>query len=370
MEQAKSNQGTRGMVELTAKERLTRQLAGEEVDRVPAIGGWFQGADNMAEIGGMPIERYLADPWQGVVRANRALGVDGMVQPCVPQSREEIRSGAITEQDYAGRDPDELLAAAEARYRGYFERAFRQWDGLVPVPNFWEIGGPFPLYRDFGYEAFLMACALYPEAVGKIWWSRCVVARERARLLVPLYEELDLVPVMFCGEDLCTNQGPMVSVDFLRQHYFPHTRLILEPLLEAGIKLVYHCDGDVRPILDDIFQLGYSGLQGFQYEVGIEVPDLRRRARAHGVEQPIFFAGLNVTRTLPFGDVDDVRAEVDYVFNATDGGRGMFLFTSNVTGVEVPPDNLRAGYSRLRQLTPGQPTGPSDGTWPNAHLVF
>ena len=53
--------------------------------------------------------------------------------------------------------------ARSATYRDYFENALRNWDGILPLGNFWEIGGPFPLYHEFGYTAFLSACAPIPS---------------------------------------------------------------------------------------------------------------------------------------------------------------------------------------------------------------
>jgi len=352
--------------ELTAKERILRQIRGQEVDCIPTIGGWIEGVNNLAQIGGIRVETYLADPMAGVVRANRALQVDGMISPVVPQRLDEIRSGMVIEAEFKGVQPETLLAAAETlpdsekailacfdaqaeenRYRNYFEQAFRTWDGIVPVPNFWEIGGHFPLYVDYGYQAFWMACALYPEAVGKIWWAKSLHSRERAKILVRLYREFDLVPLMFCGEDVCNNQGPMVSTVFLRKHYFPTVKMILSPLVEAGIRCIHHCDGDVRPVVGDFISIGFSGLQGFQYELGIDLYELRRMRSLQGGPL-LFFTGLSVSRTLPFGTPDDVRDEIDYLIDATDGGQGMFLFTSNVTGVEVPPENIRFAYHYLK----------------------
>jgi hypothetical protein len=326
----------------------------------------MEGVKNLAQIGGMSVEAYLMDPLAGVVRANRLLQVDGMVSPVIPQRIDEIRTGMVLETPFQGVQPEALLAAAEAlpdsekailasfdaqveenRYRHYFEQAFKTWEGMVPVPNFWEIGGHFPLYVDYGYRAFLMACGLYPEAVGKIWWAKSLHSRQRAEILIRLYREYDLVPLMFCGEDLCNNQGPMVSTAFLRKYYFPTVQMIITPLVEAGIRCIHHCDGDVRPVVSDFIRIGFSGLQGFQYELGIDLYQLRQLRSLRG-ETLLFFTGLSVTRTLPFGSVEDVRDEIDYFIDATDGGQGMFLFTSNVAGVEVTPENIRFAYHYLK----------------------
>jgi hypothetical protein len=351
---------------LSPKERILRQIRSEEVDCIPTIGGWIEGVKNLAKIGGIRVEAYLADPMAGVIRANRALAVDAMINPVVPQRIDEIRTGMVVDAPFQGIQPEAILAAAEAlpdretvilssfdahveenRYRHYFERAFRSWEEIVPIPNFWEIGGHFPLYVDYGYQAFMMACALYPEAVGRIWYAKSLHSRERAKILVKLYREYDLVPLMFCGEDLCNNKGPMVSTAFLRKVYFPTVQMIITPLVEAGIRCIHHCDGDVRPVVDDFIRIGFSGLQGFQYELGVDLYELRQKRSLLG-ETLLFFTGLSVSRTLPFGTLEDVRDEIDYFIDATEGGQGMFLFTSNVAGIEVPPENLQFAYRYVR----------------------
>jgi len=367
------------------KERLRRQALGQDVDRVPTIGGWIGGAHNLAALASVTVEQYVADPLPAVVAACKGLGIDGMVKPAYPRQADEIRTGSVQEQDYAGIEPEavpefanslpdserEVLrgfdaAAVEAEYRNYFAAAARDWRGLVPIPNFWDLGGHFPLYYQFGYVAFLSACALYPEAVGKIWRNRSLVSREKAKVLARLYRQLDLVPLLFCGEDLCNNEGPMVSPDFLRKWYFPTVRMIAAPLVESGIRLVHHCDGDVRPVVDDFVACGFSGLQGFQYELGVDPREFLHKPVPVG-DRMLLFGGMSVARTLPFGTPEDVRAEIDWLHDITDGGRGLFVFTANVTGPETPVENLRAGYERARSLPFGR-IGTADRDWPGRHI--
>lgn len=367
---------------LTPKERLTRAAHGQEVDRVPSIGGWIGGAPVQAALAGCTKEQYLTDPYLAMVRAHKVLGVDGMIFPNVPATWDQVRTGSVLDENFDRTEPEDLLAyanslpdqesevlrnfdsqSAERRFRDYFEKAFTTWDGIIPVPNFWDLGGHFPLYHQFGYNAFLSACALYPEAVGKIWHVKSLASRERAKILVQLYREYDLVPLHFCGEDLCNNQGPMVSPEMLREHYFPTVRMILEPMVEAGIRVVHHCDGDIRPLLGDFIAAGFSGLQGFQYELGLDPYEFRKLRSLRG-EELIIFAGLSVSRTLPFGSPQDLRDEVDYFFDFTDGGRGLFLITSNVTGYEVPPENILAAYQHVKTLKPHWPHTPKHRQWP------
>ena len=71
-------------------------------------------------------------------------------------------------------------------------------------------------------------------------------------------------------------------------------------------------------------------------------------------------AGLNVTRTLPLGTIDDVREEIQYVMSYTSEGKGLFFFTSSSIGPEVPLENVKFAYKyiadRERRQTERSPT--------------
>jgi len=309
---------------MTRRQRLLNQIRGEEIDRVPMVGGWNLGVRNLADLAGITIEEYLHDPLRGVVRANQCLGVDAMVEPIVPKDIHAIREGSVQEQQFSHVEPEALVARAEA----------------IPDTE----------------EKVLAAVALYPDAVERIYWESSVLSRERNKIVIRLMREYGLPPMLLCGEDICVNRGPMVSPDFLRQRYWPHDRYALEPFLDAGIRLIHHCDGNVMPLVDDMIETGFSGFQGFQYECGVDPRELRQRRSRLG-EEPLLLGGLSVTRTLPLGGPADVIEEVEYCLDCTDAGRGFFLFTSNVTGVEVPPENVRTAYWHLAAYDPRRPRG-------------
>src|ERR1019366_9437471 len=99
---------------MNSRQRIVKQIAGEEIYRPPALGGWNLGVRNLAELAGLGVEEYLRNPMAGVVRANHALGVDGMVPPIVPTDLDSIRAGKLEEKDFAGIEPEALLRRARA----------------------------------------------------------------------------------------------------------------------------------------------------------------------------------------------------------------------------------------------------------------
>jgi hypothetical protein len=341
-------------------------------------------------LGGITAEEYLADPFRGFLLANRALGVDGLVVPLIPTEPEAIRAAHLTEDDFSTVPPEALLeraeklpdreaelladfnaAAVEAEYRKTFDDTLGWCGEFTLLPTLWEVAVNFGLYFEYGYVAFLSAIALYPEAIARIFWADGIVKRRRNEIVVRLMQEYDFPPLLFTGYDICNNKGPMCSPAFLREHYWSHCLYALQPFYDAGIRVIHHCDGNVMPIVDDMVAAGFSGFQGFQYECGIDIADLRKRRSLKG-EEMLILGGLSVTRTLPFGTIEDVKAEVDYCLDCTDGGRGFMLFTSNVVGVEVPPQNLLAAYRHLAAYDlinpPRRPCAQPVWPWGAKHL--
>ena len=349
------------------KERIIAQLKGEEVDNIPIIGGWSLGVKNMAELGGISVEEYLKEPENSVIEINKKLGVSGMVQYIVPKDIDAIRDGDLQEETFNDVEPEVILERAEKipdnerdiikskvnydlmykKYYDYIGDMQAKIGDICYIITDWYVPVTFSLYFSYGYIAFLSGAALYPESLEKIWWEDSIIKREHNYAMLNVIRDLDMVPIIFTGDDICNNSGPMISPDFLHENFWPHNKRALEPLVENGIRLIHHCDGNVMPIVDDMVAAGYSGFQGFQYECGVDIYDLRKRKSILG-EEMIIMGGLSVTRTLPYGTKEDVINEVNYSVDATDNGRGLFLFTSNVTGVEMPPKNLITAYDYLK----------------------
>jgi hypothetical protein len=349
------------------RERLLRQISGEDIDRVPCIGGWFHGAENLATLVGITIEQYLANPLASVIKANQRLGVDAMVPPIVPTDVEQVRTGHVLEDSFKSVTPETLLDRSrqipdkaeqvlsakfnavdvEGKYRQVWEFYIKAFDEIILLPTHWEATPNFMMYSSYGYENYLSAIAFYPEAIGRIWWEDSILARARNEILAKLYREYDIPPILFCGHDICYDRGPMCSPEFLRKHYWSHARYSLEPLVDAGIRVICHCDGNVTPLIDDMIGAGFSAFQGFQYEHGVDpwAIDERRSIRN---EELIFMTGMNVTRTLPFGTIDDVVEEVEYCIDYAGGGRRLLFFTSSSIGPEVPLENVLAGYRHVQ----------------------
>ena len=60
--------------------------------------------------------------------------------------------------------------------------------------------------------------------------------------------------------------------------------------------------------------------------------------------------GVSLQRTLPFGTVDDVRAEVEHLIRTCGLDGGLVVFPSNVIQPDTPVENIIACFHTARDF--------------------
>lgn len=373
---------------MTKHERIMRQARFESVDRIPLLGGWMNSATHLQELAGLTADAFWEDGWTGALRAYEALDVDGMLGHIVPVSQTSIRQGRILDSEHVHHtaedvlqfmdetlSDDEIIDAFDAdeyyrTERASMEAAQAKYGDIAHLPARWGCMPTFGWYGRFGYEAFFETVALHPDGWERVIRASGVSARLRNECLARVYNDMGHPPLIMCGDDICDNRGPMVSPTFLDNHYWQWAKHALDPFVDAGIKPICHCDGNVMPIMDRILEVGFQGLQGFQEELGVNLSNLVNLRTRDG-DPLVFFCGMVVTQTLPWGSVDDVRADIEYAVDVTDGGKGLFLFPANVINPEVPLENIRAAYACAKEYSSDYATPPAERRteWPWAHRV-
>ena len=350
------------------RERILRSIAFDEVDRPPLLGGWIRSAPQLQMIAGMSAEKFWSDPESGTLRAHTRLRPDGLLDFFVPPSQDVYRKvthetlrqrGAYQEPEQVKEyvenlpsldqltnsfDVDALVRKTVAEIQGMQGKLGE----TVWMPARWDACCRFAWFGIFGYESYLMFLALYPEHARRLFEYSAEEARLKSVGYARAIRVTNSVPLVLVGEDICGGRGPMVSPDFLREYYFPQVKRSLEPLYEAGIKVVWHSDGNIWPIIDQIIDTGVHGFQGFQEELGFTLADLVKKRTVRG-ERLLIFGNVSVTETLPFGTPEDVKREIDETIQVV-GKRGLFILTSNAIGPEVPIDNILTLFDYPRSL--------------------
>ena len=348
---------------LSRRDRLEAVFAGGQADRTPILGGWIACPEHICTVAGATIEEYWADPVGVSIRAYDILGTDGLIGVFVPRNRDDFRCVDASSYAHAqgSMSLEEALAyvdamptpeAIEAGFgfgRDYdaYARELREGQArcgeMVWMPARWGAGAQISWYGTFGYELFFHIMGAYPERAQKLMEVGGAYGRCHSRLVARAVQDGLFPQALLMGEDICTQRGPMVSPRFMERHYAPQLRYGLEPLLEAGCKPVWHCDGDVRPILDMLLDCGVQGFQGFQPECGMAIEFVAGKRTREGTPL-LIFGPLAVTTELPFCTPEQIRAKVRHAIEVCRGNADLVLFTGNTINPDVPLENILAMY--------------------------
>lgn len=336
-------------------------------DRPPILGGWLAAPEHVWTITGCSPDDYWDDPFHWGLEAERKLGSDGVVTIFEPIARGAYRcvDGRVLAERNAYTvesmlayiatlpDPDALAAEfdeenAYAEFLSEHQSKQAQCGELLWCPAEWGLIPTALWSLKFGYETAFITMAQYPDQYRKLIQYSAARGRLKARLIARAIREGHHPRAIMTGEDICSQRGPMVSPKYLRKEYFPLLEYALEPLLEVGAKIVWHCDGDVRPILEDILSCGIGGLQGFQRECGMDlhwIADLKTREG----DPLLIFGPISVTKTLPFGTPEDVQAEVKTAMDLCRDKASLVFFTSNTINPDVPLENIYALWNTVQE---------------------
>jgi hypothetical protein len=352
---------------MDSKTRLARAFDLEAPDRPPILGGWLAASNHIQALTGCSEDEYWDNPHYWTVEAERALGSDGMISFFVPVSRGEYR--LVDEhviQERAKYSMDGVLAEIAAlpepeQVRHEFDedveydsfvsefRAMQQKCGdMVWCPADWRLIPRALRVTRFGYENALTLPLVAPMAHRKYMRVTAEHGRHRAKLHARAIQDGIHPRAILTGEDLCGQQGPMISPEYLHKEYFPLVEYSLEPLVAVGAQLVWHCDGDVRPIIHDVLACGFAGLQGFQTECGVD-PEWIVKLRTRRGRRLLIFGSMSVTTTLPFGTQEDVRSEVERMMVLCRDTASLVFLTSNTINPDVPLENVRAFWNAVLQ---------------------
>ena len=359
------------MMMMMGRERALRALNFLPVDRVALMGGEIESSYTLTELAGYDFWK-APDQVEVAIEACRDLGIDLIINILLPFSPDmELRSWdieavfryarqrfpdveAVIEEIHSYPTPEQLSKTFDqgAAYNIHLTEALEHdrmtgEDMLWLASNFNAGVCKFMWFVDFGYINYFTLLADNKDIAHKLFRYSGEAGRLKNEAIAAAIRENDLPPFIYMGEDLCYNSGPMASPRLLDQIYFPWLAYALEPLVEAGIDIIWHCDGNVMKIIDRLLEMGVTGFQGFQEDVGVDFEWIARRQTIKG-RRPILMGSVQARGALPFGSEEDVRRDVERCINIAGRSSGFFLGPSAVVQPEIPMENIRAMYDHAR----------------------
>jgi len=230
---------------------------------------------------------------------------------------------------------------ARAEHRQYMT-ALQAQVGETVILKYHDVGF-CSAFDSMGLELFSYFVYDYPEV-----FARYMAASGTRRLeWVQAVADRELSPVILIAEDFATKQGPIFPPSFMARYHYPYVEQVTAAWNEAGVKVLYHSDGNYKKAIPDLMACGVDGFYCLEPGVGMDIVELKRTW-----PQMVWSGGVDGVDLMERGTPERVRAEVQRHIRETDALRtgGMFVATSSEINPPIPPGNFRALVEAVGEL--------------------
>jgi len=148
---------------------------------------------------------------------------------------------------------------------------------------------------------------------------------------------------VFLPEDIAFKTGPIFPPRFLKKEFFPRLKKIVEAYHERRIKVVFHSDGNLWEIMDNLMDCEIDALNPIESTAGMDVGELRKK-----YPKLVLIGGIDCGDLLPKGSPEEIRKVVRE--NIKKAKYGYFVGSSSEIHNDIPLKNALAMFEEVGAL--------------------
>lgn len=192
-----------------------------------------------------------------------------------------------------------------------------------------------------GYERLLSDFALDPDLAEQILEIPYQYHLYAAKKLVEMG-----VDMIWTGDDVGAQNAMLISPRMWRQFFKPRMASFIAELkaINPQVKVAYHTDGQIYPIIPDLIEIGLDVLNPIQPAS----MDPARLKKEYG-DRLCFWGSIDEQHTLPFGSPTDVRNEVAARLNTIGKDGGLIIGPTHHVQLDTPMENFWAMVDAITQ---------------------
>lgn len=238
--------------------------------------------------------------------------------------------------------PDPWSAREEAYLRERIEALYHGTDKALfaglPLMNcsFFEMSLVL-----FGFENFMMTLVDDPDLIG--YWLDCMLEHDFEILEKFLAIAGPFIEVIQLNDDYGAQSALQIAPEIYRSLFKPRQKRWIEFVkARTQAKVFIHCDGAIEEILPDFIEIGIDILNPLQTSArGMDPGKIKAR---FGRELSFWGAGVETQTTLPFGSIEQIRAEVRERVELLGKGGGYVFGTIHNIQPDIPPEKIMAVF--------------------------
>ncbi len=154
------------------------------------------------------------------------------------------------------------------------------------------------------------------------------------------------VDMIWTGDDVGMQTGMLISPRTWRRFFKPRMAAFIASLkaINPQVKVAYHSDGNILPIIPDLIEIGLDVLNPIQ-PASMDPAALKRDFG----DRLCFWGSMDEQHTLPFGSPEDVRREVLARLDTLGRDGGLILGPTHHVQLDTPLENFWAMVNTITQ---------------------
>ena len=147
---------------------------------------------------------------------------------------------------------------------------------------------------------------------------------------------------MTVADDLGLQRAPIMSPKLYREIVKPYHHLLVKEIRKyTSAQIMFHSDGSIYSVLDDVVEAGFNIINPLQISAANMEP---RKLKKRFGKDLAFWGGVDTQTVLPNGTTARVEGEVRKRIEELADGGGYILGAVHVIQNDVPPENVYALY--------------------------
>ncbi len=192
-----------------------------------------------------------------------------------------------------------------------------------------------------GYERMLTDFALKPDIAERLLDIPYQYHLTAAKKLTQMG-----VDMIWLGDDVGAQHAMIISPKMWRKFFKPRMANFIADLkaINPQVKVAYHSDGVVNPIIPDLIEIGLDVLNPIQ-PASIDPAKLKQEFG----DKLCFWGSIDEQHTLPFGSAADVTNEVQTRLKTLGKNGGLIIGPTHHVQLDTPMENFWAMVNTIQQ---------------------
>ena len=155
------------------------------------------------------------------------------------------------------------------------------------------------IFHRLGWEFFTTLMVDYPDLLEGYLDARNQAEVRRAAVIA----DPKILPIVLTYDDIAYKTSTLVSPKWLRKYWIPRLKRLIDAWHTRETLCLYHSDGNLWTVLDDLVAAGIDGLNPLEVLAGMTVKEVRQK-------YPRLFltGGIDVSQLLSLGTPEEVRS--------------------------------------------------------------